>query len=102
MKKVNCLALPHLMAEELGTGNIVQLIRANPRLLEGQVEISPRHPSVTQVVSQVDMIYSLGAQSCFSWPFWGGSEVEKISLEQLPPLLLLAPRELSFHLDAHT
>lgn len=42
-----------------GTENIGHSKLANPRLVEGQVEVSPWHHSMTQVVSHVDVIYSL-------------------------------------------
>lgn len=77
--------LPHLMGKELGTENIVHSKLANPRLLGGQVEVSPWHHSVTQVVSHVDVIYSLRAQSCFSRPFFGGEGEKKSFLETAVP-----------------
>lgn len=62
VKEINYLA---------GTENIGHSKLANPRLVEGQVEVSPWHHSMTQVVSHVDMIYSLWAQSCFFSHFGG-------------------------------
>ena len=41
MKEINSLALPYLMGKELGIESRVCSKLANPRLLEGQVKISP-------------------------------------------------------------
>lgn len=49
MKEINYFALSHLMGKEPGTENQVYSKLANPRLLEGQVKISPWHHPVTHM-----------------------------------------------------
>lgn len=66
--------LPHLMGKELGTENMVHSKLANPRLLEGQVEVSPWHHSVTQVVSHVAWFTVSEHRVASLGHFWGERE----------------------------